>query len=106
VRCSSRQFKEGNYVSDSPPHLCPRLEAALADEDTPIEYVDRFREYSISVLDGGSSGLLLDYCPFCGQRLPGSLRNAWFDRLEEQGLEPEDELPAEMQSGRWWRRSI
>lgn len=44
----------------------------------------------------GSSGLLMDYCPFCGQRLPESLRDAWFDRLDELGLEPEDdEIPAE-----------
>ncbi|WP_425471236.1 DUF6980 family protein [Xylanimonas allomyrinae] len=63
------------------------------------------REWSIQILDGGTSGLVLDYCPFCGTRLPTSMRTAWFDRLEDLGLDPDDlKVPAEMSSDRWWRK--
>jgi hypothetical protein len=55
-------------------------------------------------MDGGSSVPLARFCPWCGTKLPDSLRDRWFDRLDELGLEPEDEaVPKEMMSDQWWR---
>lgn len=85
-------------------HRCERFEHALLDPDVPIDYYDVYREVTIKVLDGGSSGLLLSFCPFCGWRFPDSLRDEWFDRLEELGIEPEDPmLPLAMRSNAWWQ---
>jgi uncharacterized protein DUF6980 len=41
---------------------------------------------------------------WCGKDLPAGLRKAWFDILDELGLEPDDpRVPEEMKSGAWWR---
>lgn len=85
-------------------HCCEEMSRALAGNDVAIEYNPRFREYGISIMDGGSSVLLARFCPWCGTKLADSLRERWFDRLDELGLEPEDEaVPKEMMSDQWWR---
>jgi hypothetical protein len=50
--------------------------------------------------------LMIEFCPFCGAKLPDSLRGQWCDRLDQPGLEPDTpELPLDMRSGAWWRRT-
>lgn len=71
-------------------HCCDEMEAHLADSDIPIQYAPRFREYGLKILDGGSAKQLIHFCPWCGSRLPKSLRDEWFERLERLGLDPED----------------
>jgi hypothetical protein len=87
-----------------PPHHCPDMLAALADADVPIVYNDKFREYGLRILDGGSAVLLIRHCPWCGKELPSSLRDEWFDELERRGLRPDDpDIPEDLRSGAWWR---
>jgi hypothetical protein len=79
------------------------MAAALGDEVGAVVYTPKFREYGIPLSDGGSSKLLIDFCPFCGARLPGSTRERWFDTLDELGLEPgDDRIPAAMETDEWW----
>ncbi|MGH7134402.1 MAG: DUF6980 family protein [Pirellulales bacterium] len=88
-------------------HCCDAMAAHLADEDVPIEYTPRLREYGLRILDGGSARQLIEFCPWCGQRLPESLRNEWVERLEVLGLEPNDpRVPEEMKTDAWWRASV
>jgi len=83
-------------------HCCKQLREAVDDPDTPIRYVSKFREYGINILDGGSSFLVIEFCPFCGKKLPRNLRDRWFDELEKAGFEPGDEnLPAKYTDERW-----
>lgn len=86
-----------------PPHLCEDMARNLADERVPIVYLPRFREYGLKV--AGSSAIQeIAFCPWDGERLPGSLRDALFDRLAELGLEPDDlDLPPELRTDAWWR---
>jgi hypothetical protein len=71
--------------------------------DCLVHYSARFREYGLIVHDGGSSSCLIRFCPWCGARLPDSLRDEWFAELERQGIDPgADEVPAEFQSAAWW----
>ena len=42
--------------------------------DSLISYRARFDEYIIIIHDGGSSGILIGYCPWCGKKLPISKR--------------------------------
>jgi hypothetical protein len=42
----------------------------VQDEDEIILYWERFNKYLIPVRDGGTSGILIRYCPWCGTRLP------------------------------------
>jgi hypothetical protein len=85
------------------PHGCDRMVTAIDMEEVPVTYNDRFREYGIRILDGGTATLHIEFCPSCGVSLPSSKRDEWFDRLDALGLEPDGDLPEEMRSGQWWR---
>jgi len=87
-------------------HCCREMERHLSDPAVPVEYDPRFREYGLTVWNGGSATQLLTFCPWCGVRLPSSLRDQWFDRLEKLGLEPEDTtIPLELTTDKWWREA-
>ena len=78
---------------------------ALTDPGVPVAYYDLFREFSIIIRDSESVRMVIGFCPWCGEKLPSSMRNAWFDRLDALGIDdPNDpRIPVEMQSGDWWR---
>lgn len=86
------------------PHCCDSMATHLREQDVPIVYSPRFGEYGLKVMDGGSAKQLIQFCPWCGKRLPESLRDAWFRRLEQLQIEPDDSrLPDEMKGDAWWR---
>lgn len=81
------------------------MDYAVAEERLPVSYVPQFREWGIDYVDG-LSFYTLEHCPWDGERLPESVRDEWFRRLEELGLEPEDpRVPEEMRSDAWWREA-
>jgi hypothetical protein len=87
---------------------CEQMRHAVNDVDIPIEYAAHLREYGVRVLDGGTSRINFNFCPWCGQRLPASLRDAWFHELDALGLDAAtDEIPSEFLDERWYanRRS-
>jgi hypothetical protein len=44
----------------------------------------------------------IDYCPWCGSKLPDSQRDRWFDEVERLGVDPwTEDVPAEFEDGRW-----
>lgn len=88
-------------------HCCDAMTSHLAGDDVPIVYSPRFREYGLRIMDGGSARQLIDYCPWCGQRLPDSLRDEWFERLARLGFEPQDPgIPDDMETDAWWRAAV
>jgi hypothetical protein len=69
-----------------------------------IKYTPKFREFGIEIPDGGTSKLVLNYCPWCGEKLPHSLRDLWFDTIFDMGLEPgDDSLPDIYKTEEWWK---
>lgn len=87
-------------------HCCDDLRNAIEDKDIAITYTNKFREYGISILDGGSSRLRIRYCPWCGKKLPESLRNQWYEELERLGIDPdEDEIPVKFKDEEWYRNA-
>ena len=48
------------------PYDCP---------DTLITYHQQFDEYGLIIHDGGSSSIEINYCPWCGTKLPDSKRD-------------------------------
>ena len=68
-------------------HCCARL----TEPELALVYVAKLREYGVRVLDGGSSYVTIQFCPWCGTRLPPSLRAEWFATLDGLGLEPGEE---------------
>ena len=88
-------------MSENPWPCCNSLENAIFEQ--AIRFVGKFREWGIPIPDGGTSFMEMTFCPFCGTRLPSSLRDAWFDKAEELGIGPPyDEMPAEYLSEAWW----
>ena len=43
--------------------------------DIIIVYEEKFDEYGIIIHDGGTSYVQMDYCPWCGMKLPKSKRD-------------------------------
>lgn len=80
--------------------------SAVADPEIPIVFSTKFREFGIRVLDGGTSYLGIQYCPWCGKKLPSSLRDKWLAAIEKLGFEPGDKrIPAEYLDDRWYRQT-
>lgn len=75
---------------------------ALRSPDVTIRYAADFREYSVAISDGGTSGLVFKACPFCGQLLPPSKREDYFAELERRDLEVFEETLTDMQDDSWW----
>ncbi|MFC9688911.1 DUF6980 family protein [Kribbella sp. NPDC056951] len=94
-------------------HCCETMDRQVSvtcdQHDDPFECADavvtfsaKFQEYGLIIHDGGSSVLGISFCPWCGQRLPESQRDRWFDSLERLGIDPwSDEVPAEFEDDRW-----
>lgn len=66
-------------------HCCQEMDEAVSSECP--EHPDRFdcpdalvgfwpsqREYGLLIHDGGASMSVINYCPWCGAKLPESLR--------------------------------
>ena len=76
---------------------------ALNDLRVPIEYLPKYREYAL-VLGEGPVLQLISFCPWCGEQLPSSLRDQFFERLVAMNLDPEDSrVPLDFRSDAWWR---
>ena len=89
-------------MSDSR-HCCDEMVEAMADQESGVVYVPKFREYGLRISDGGSSYRLIRICPWCGAKLPSSLRSDWFDALERMSIDASDEkaIPEEYQDDTW-----
>ncbi|MBE6727773.1 MAG: hypothetical protein E7562_03895 [Ruminococcaceae bacterium] len=82
------------------------------ESDKFVFYSSKFNEYGIPIHDGenrkATSYILIQYCPWCGKRLPESRRDEWFDRLEHLGfespLEDFEKIPVEFKSDEWYSR--
>ncbi|MFR8143659.1 MAG: DUF6980 family protein [Clostridia bacterium] len=71
-----------------------------------ITYNRKFNEYGIIIHDGGKSYLLIEYCPWCGAKLPQSKRKLWFEQLYKLEYKNplEENMPEEFQTDKWWRK--
>jgi hypothetical protein len=84
---------------------CEQMRRAVEDPDVPLIYTAKFDEFGVRVLDGGSSTIALEHCPWSGDKLPPSLRDAWFKELDRLGLDPlSSDLPAEFTDERWYTK--
>ncbi|MFC4517242.1 DUF6980 family protein [Streptomyces ehimensis] len=81
---------------------CREHNDIYACPDALIGFSAKFREYGLIVHDGGTSSIIIEFCPWCGRRLPDSQRDTWHAELRRRGIDAwEDEVPAEFQDARW-----
>lgn len=84
-------------------HVCEQHPDQFECPDQAVGYLAKFDEYAIGLDDG--TVLVINYCPWCGRKLPESKRNLWHQQLEDQGIDPWwEEVPAEYQTDAWWRK--
>ena len=84
-------------------HCCDQMKDNVENPDLAIRYYPQFREYGILYLDGGTAFQEIRHCPWCGARLPDSLRDKWFAEIESLGYQPGDaDIPAKYLSAAWW----
>lgn len=97
-------MRELNEVREMQRFCCDRMERSVTETQTVI-YNDVFDEYGIPCReDSGESMILMDYCPWCGAKLPESKRADWFDELEKLGFDApitDDGIPDEYKSAKW-----
>ncbi|MBU2978787.1 hypothetical protein [Alteromonas sp. C1M14] len=99
-------------------HCCQEMEKSVTLDcdqhpdiyscpDVLVRYIPKFDEYGIIIHDGGSAASEIKFCPWCGNTLPESKRDAWFDALEELGFDDpsEQNIPAEFNSDAWHRNT-
>jgi hypothetical protein len=98
-------------------HCCQLMHKQLTDwhceihqdrykcPDALIDYLPVFDEYSIIVHDGGTSSVVIHFCPWCGAKLPPSKRARWFEEVEALGFSnPEDShIPGKYRTDEWYR---
>jgi hypothetical protein len=103
-----------NYAG---PHCCMTMHYGLIDGSNVLHYRKKFREYGVAIprlttymLVNYCDRMIMDFCAFCGKKLPYSLRNEWFDILEEKyGLKypfGKDKylIPKEFITDKWWKK--
>lgn len=81
----------------------------IADQRVQIYYSPSMREYYIPLkFQHAVQGIF--YCPWCGVKLPESVRDQYFDILEtEYGIESDLEMeeqegfPEEFKTDEWWK---
>jgi hypothetical protein len=55
-------------------HVCDRHPDRFNCPDCLVHYSAKVHEYGLIIHDGGSSSIGIQYCPWCGAKLPESLR--------------------------------
>jgi hypothetical protein len=94
-----------NYVG---PHCCLTMHCNVVDESDALHYRKRYREYGVTV-PKSTNCILMDYCIFCGKKLPPSLQDEWFNVLEKEydlkfPLKKDKHLiPQEFLTDEWWK---
>lgn len=83
-------------------HCCQQMQANLASQELHLSYISKFREYGIDYADGGSSHQTIQFCPWCGSKLPASLRTQWFEELDAIGVDVDGEIPQIYSDSEWW----
>jgi len=71
-----------------------------------VVYDEIFNEYYFRI----KKGLIqcINFCPFCGENLPESMRESWFEKLDSLGIqvsildiEKNDKIPSQFKSREW-----
>ena len=69
----------------------------------------RYNQLSTLRKKDGISGVCIAYCPWCGQKLPASKRERWFEELDGMGIDyslfDTERVPEPYLSDAWWKQS-
>ena len=73
--------------------------------DAVVGYLVVLNEYGLIIHDGGTSAIDIAFCPWCGTKLPESLRERWFAELQALGYDDPlaQDIPEKYKSDEWYR---
>lgn len=93
-----------------PMHCCELMDKFLEDPKVPLEYYPICREYGLILQDSPAIDILY-YCPWCGEKLPESLRDQYFETLKKEydvvpelNVQDDPNIPQEFKSDEWWKK--
>lgn len=86
------------------------IDPSLKEEHNLISYDSESRDYNF-ILHGRNLGAYqeINYCPWCGKKLPQSLGEEWCEVIKEEfGLDyvfaqEWETLPEKYKTDRWWK---
>jgi hypothetical protein len=106
IECTCNQYQD----VETP--CCEALKRNINDCENHLYYSRKYRQYAICRV-GTTSITCIDYCPWCGIKMPKSLEDQWDEILEkEYGIvitEPWNkkqlsQIPDEFNSDEWWKK--
>ena len=100
--CCEQLYKQITFKCDQcADRCCP---------DQLVGYNEKFNEYGLFIHDRASGTaetyIVIDYCPWCGTKLPLSKREEWFEKLESLGYTDPiiDDIPEAYKNATWWEQ--
>lgn len=99
-------------------YCCKKMEGVLEEHNTPLRYVPYTRKYYMEYFPSKQPRTndvivaeTLYYCPWCGIKLPESLKKAWSEIVKEKfgvtdtlDREQLKTIPQEYMSEEWWKK--
>ena len=85
---------------------CPHMNRAVTrTSDVKLHYEPEAREYYIAA-ENPNKVYIIQYCPWCGSKLPSYLGGVMVDYILEAGYEGFDDpnLPDEFKTDDWWKK--
>lgn len=97
-----------NDLHKSATYCCKDMENLIANKRTSVIYEPIDRRFILE----GDLGIEMNYCPWCGNKLPKNLREEWFETLSrEYGIKTDIgkardrvDIPEEFWSDQWWKK--
>jgi hypothetical protein len=99
-------------MNNNKKHCCQIMEMSVdgSSDISPWRYNERHRAYYVKSVNHPGSARV-NYCAFCGTKLPQDLTSEWIRILEEEyGFESAYEakrnglIPPEFQTDEWWKK--
>ena len=87
-------------------HCCELMAEFLGDSRINIHYSPKFREYDTHLINSPAKQCYF-YCPWCGKKLPESLRDEYFKILREKysiNSVRTQQIPEEFKTDEWWKK--
>jgi hypothetical protein len=92
------------------PECCNKLNAEIHKSKSALINSDKSRSYNFLMRRNNFQSLPVNYCIYCGTKMPDCLYDMWYQILKRQyklsydDLEYNEKIPQEFLTGEWWRK--
>jgi hypothetical protein len=91
-------------------HCCNQMNNFLDEKKVCVGYDPTIREYYIN-LNGSNAIQIIQFCPWCGEKLPKNLSKEYFRILKKTynikhmlGIMDNPNIPEEFKTDEWWKK--